>query len=124
MRTLKSLVFVVIFVTAGASLGCWSRPHRPVTLKELSGDYVCRSAPGPPQHDPDKLTLNADGTFVLIHMPGGHFGSKEEGKWEIVNSPSHPEVAFGRGLFPIRVKGRKVRLLIDEDLGYWYEKVR
>jgi len=124
MQTVRPLVLVVIFVLAGASFGCWSSPHRPVKLEELSGDYVCRSAPGPPQHDPDKLTLKADGTFVLIHMPGGRPGSKEEGKWEVVNTSPHPEVGFGRGLFPIRVKGKQVRLLIDEDLGYWYEKVR
>jgi hypothetical protein len=48
------------------------------------GEYVVSADAGTP-HEPDRLTLRADGQYVLVHVVGGHPASKEEGAWRLVN---------------------------------------
>jgi hypothetical protein len=111
-------------VTASLFLvcGCYRRPSTSFERAALVGAYVYRSAAGPPIHSPDRLTLRADGTYVLVHMPGGRPGRTDLGTWRFVRG-SHPHVLVGRAGYPVRIKGRRVRLLIDLDLGYWYQKI-
>jgi len=57
-------------------------------------------------------------------MPAGHQGSTEEGRWQLISKPA-PRIAFGDTLYPVEVKRNKVvRLLIDDDLGWSYEKTQ
>lgn len=124
---MRRFLTVSILLAATICSGCgYRRPSKPLESGALVGTYVYRSAGGPPIHSPDKLTLKADGTYVLIHMPVGQPGSTERGTWKFYNSPSWgggPQVDFvGRGSYPVEVKGNEVRLLINLDVGHWYQK--
>jgi len=113
--------YVVLGILAvGMSIGCTTAPVKSDTLV---GDYIYRSADKGAQHDPDRLTLRSDGKYVLVHMPGGHPGSTEEGEWRLENGPS-PNLLLNHAGYPIKVKGKDVRLLINDDLGQWYEKTK
>jgi hypothetical protein len=122
----RALVGAVLLVVACSACSFWRAG--PVNRATLIGNYVFRSVGGPPIHDPDRLTLKADGKYVLIRMPGGHPGPVEKGTWQLYNDPpsptygSHPILALGTNTYPIEVKGKTVRLLVNDDLGYFYEK--
>ena len=89
----------------------------------LVGNYVFQMGDrGAPHHDPDRLTLEADGKYILVHMPDGHPGSTEEGTWQLWSNLGQPQVAFGNGTYPVEIRGKRIRLLVNDDLGYWYEK--
>jgi hypothetical protein len=130
MPQLRPLVTVGAFIFIGLCSACGFWRSAPLKRDILVGNYVYRSVGGPPIHDPDRLTLKADGKYILVHMPGGRTGPVEEGTWELYNNPSsptygsYPLVALGTNSYPVEVKGKHVRLLIDLDLGYWYEKTK
>lgn len=94
----------------------------------LVGTYVYHCADPTAPHAPDRLTLRADGTYVLVHVSGGRAGKTDTGTWHLFNNPPSPKygnqpvVAVGRNGYPVEIKGKRARLLIDLDLGHWYEK--
>ncbi len=110
-------VFALVFLW-----GC-SGYHEPSKAPErvmLVGTYIF-SYGGQP-HSPDRLTLEANGRYVLVHMSESHPGRKEEGRWQLFHDDLGWKLGFGTGLWPIEVKGQHVRILINDDLGWWYEK--
>ncbi len=119
---------------AGLCSACTSGRNAPLTAGTFVGTYVYYSGDNSEAHDPDKLTLRADGTYFLVHMPGGHPGSAEEGTWELLNDPAPKQgiwrflsatehrIAFGDRIYPVEITGKHIRLLIDVDLEQWYEK--
>lgn len=121
MPQLKSYLIIGMLALGGLGSGCTSGRNAPLKPDTFVGDYIyyCDD-PGAP-HDPDRLTLKADGKYILVHMPGGRPGSTEEGTWRLIKDP-WPRVLFGDGVYPVEIKRKLVRLLIDEDLGHWYEK--
>lgn len=121
MQRLTPCLLAGMLALVGLASGCWHSPNAPVRRDLVVGEYVyhCED-PGSP-HDSDKLTLRADGTYLLVHMPGGHPGPREEGAWELYND-NPPRVAVKDYVHPLLVRGQNVRLLIDDDLGRWYEK--
>lgn len=126
MRLVTSFSATVFLALAALAFGCWSSPHGPVRRDMVVGDYVFRADDRGTPHDADRLSLRADGSFTLLHMPDGRAGAREEGRWQLWSAPDHSEVAvvlFGHGACPILVKGNGVRLIVNWDLGYWYEKV-
>ena len=123
MQRLTPCLLVGMLALVGPASGCWHRPDAPVSRDLLAGDYVYHSDdPGSP-HDPDRLTLRADGTYVLEHMPRGRPGKSEEGAWQLVSAPD-PYVLVGHAGYPIEVRGKRLRLTIDYDLGHSYEKAQ
>jgi hypothetical protein len=120
---LRSLRLIGILAPACVAFACWSAPRTPVKAEMLVGDYVYHDGSGVP-HGADRLTLRADGTYILVHVGGNHPGSKEEGEWDISNGPEYPVVGFANFAHPILVKGNKVRLMVNDDLDQYYEKVR
>ena len=112
-------VFALVFLW-----GC-SGYHEPSKAPEratLVGTYIYRSGDSGEPHAPDRLTLEASGRYVLVHMRGDHAGAKEEGRWQLWNDDPGWELALGDSYYPIEVKGQHVRLLINDDLSWWYEK--
>ena len=122
MPSLRAYVLVGTLILACAASGCYTKPGPELKPESLVGDYVFQMADsGAPHHDPDRLTLRPDGRYLLVRMPAGNPGSTEEGTWEL-RTNFQPRVAFGNRTYPIEIKGKHVRLIVNDDLGYWYEK--
>ena len=122
MPQLRAYVMFGMFALLGVISGCTSGRNAQLKPETFVGEYVYYSADKGAAYDPDKLTLRADGKYILVHMPGGHPGSTEEGTWRLWSNLGQPQLAFGNGTYPVEIKGKQVRLLIDLDLGHWYEK--
>ena len=113
-----------ILVFLGVGTGCWRRPTQ-LKADMFVGEYVFQMGDsGAPYHDPDRLILRANGTYTLIHMPGGHPGWTEGGSWEVYNNQGETELAFGNRGCLIRTKGKRIRLIVNDDLDYYYEKTK
>ncbi len=110
-----------MFAMLGMVPGCAPDRNAQLKLETFVGEYIYYSADKGAQHDPDRLTLRADGRYILVHMPNERFGSTEEGTWQLF-SDFDPQVAFGGRTYPAKIKGKEVRLLINDDLGQWYAK--
>ena len=121
--SLKSARFVSGMLVLSMSLGC--AVFRPVEVKRetLVGDYVLGSDEPSDRCDPDRLTLRADGSYTLTHMPNGRPGPQERGTWRLLHEPPD-EVLVGDTGFPIELKGNRVRLMANYDRGEYYEKTR
>lgn len=127
MSSVSRILTTSALLAATICPGCSGYHRPPATLPSaaLVGTYVYVSAGGPPIHSADRLTLRADGTYVLVRMSGGHPGPTERGEWEFFGSPpwgGGPQVEFGRGSYPVEVSGKEIRLLINLDVGHWYQK--
>jgi hypothetical protein len=121
MTQLRACVIFGIFSLCGVASGCTTEKSVKLRPEMFVGEYVYYSADKGAQHDPDRLTLRADGRYTLVHMPSGHLGSTEEGTWQLFSN-LEPRVSIGNRTYPVELKGRHLRLLIDLDLGQWYEK--
>lgn len=121
MTKLRVNVGIVLVVLLGVFSGCNSERKVQIEPVMLVGEYVYHAADKGEPHDPDILTLKADGNYTLAHMPGGRVGPIEQGAWQLFND-FQPGVAFGSRRYPVEFKGKHVRLMIDSDLGHWYEK--
>ena len=116
---------IVLFVLLGTLFGCSSQSDAQLKPESFIGEYVFQMGDsGAPHHDPDRLTLQADGKYILVHMPGGHPGSTEEGTWRLWSNSGQPQIAFGNRTYPIEIRGKHIRLIVNDDLGYWYEKMK
>jgi hypothetical protein len=120
---LRAYVIFGIIALSGVVSGCTKDQSALLRPETFVGEYVyyCEGSGDP--HDPDRLTLKADGRYLLVHMPGGRPGSKEEGTWELILTGSEPRVGIGDRVYPIDITGGRVWLLIDGDLGHWYKKI-
>jgi len=100
----------------------------PVAREALVGSYVYKSEDPEgtaTDHTWDRLVLQADGRYDLIE--GGPTKPKSEtvGAWTTEPSEASGQVVvLGNAGYPVRVEGSDVRLLIDDDVGIWYQKVR
>lgn len=125
MSPVRTCIIIGTIMMAALCLCCsrWAVARAPVNQQLVVGRYVFQMEDsGAPHHEPDSLTLKADGEYTLVHVLGGHPGSTEEGKWEILNK-FQPAVAFGHRTYPVEIKGRRIRLVVNDDLGYYYEKI-
>ncbi len=110
----------------GLALFACHSSQPPITYNALVGTYVYRS------HDPenrstdhewDRLTLSPDGKYDL--MEGGPTKAKSDktGRWYFRDGDP-AEVDLDHAGFPVRVERREIRLLIDDDVGIWYAKLK
>ena len=107
----------------GVFSACTSQRNTQLKPETFVGDYIFQMGDsGAPHHDPDRLTLKANSSYVLVHMPGGHPGSTEEGTWRLWSNLGQLQVAFGNRTYPVEIRGKRIRLIVDDDLSYWYEK--
>ncbi len=118
---LRSYPVIGTLAVLALSFACTSERNAELKPERFVGEYVYYSDDKGSPHDPDRLTLRADGKYTLVHMPGGRPGATEEGAWHLYDTPE-PSIAFGDTVYPIEIKSNHVRLLIDLDVGHWYEK--
>jgi hypothetical protein len=122
MVRLRAYVVIGLMALLAVSSGCWSAPKVQLRAETLAGEYIYYSADKGESHDPDRLSLRPDGTYTLVHMPGGRIGPVE-GRWQVLND-FQPGVAFGGQRYPVEIRGKHVRLVINMDLGHWYETTK
>jgi hypothetical protein len=104
--------------------GCHETQH--LSRESVVGSYVYKSQDPDGRstdHELDHLILQADGKYYLVL--GGSTKPKTEkvGNWRFYGGDS-PEIDLDHAGYPVRVKGDEVRLLVDDDVGIWYAKVR
>jgi len=75
-------------------------------------------------HNLDHLVLQADGKYDLVQGGPTKPRTETSGTWTVWDGGGNgPEVSLDRSGYPIRKQGKVVKLLIDNDVGIWYEKV-
>lgn len=107
--------------------GCQGAESRSITRQALVGDYgyksVDTSVDKATDHQLDRLTLKADGTYKLVQGGSTKARSEKNGSWSI-EPGDPPNVLLDHAGYPIQVKKGEVRLLINDDLGEWYVKAK
>jgi hypothetical protein len=109
-----------------ALAGC-SISQQPVTRDLVVGTYAYRSEDPedrPTDHNLDRLLLEGDGKYDFIQ--GGSTKAKVEttGSWTLWSGRDGVHVILGHAGYPVKVKGKEVQLLVDNDTGIWYQKVK
>jgi hypothetical protein len=119
-RIARALVGVLMSSTV---VGCSADRAALLDEHSLVGDYVFESMEPDTTHGLDRLELKADGKYVRERRGVGQSASRQEGIWRLY-AGHPPNVVVDNVGYPIEVKGKQVRLLINDDLGQWYAKVR
>lgn len=114
------LAFTVVLLLSGCS--AYHEPSKAPKRELLVGTYVLWSGDSGENLPPDKLSLEANGTFVLTHMVGGRPGTKEEGRWQLFDDGPGWSLGLGHHGYPIWLSGEHVHLVVDSDLNIWYDK--
>ena len=99
-----------------------------VTRETVVGAYVYKSEDPEGRatdHNLDHLVLRSDGKYDLVEGGSTKPRSETIGTWTLWNGGGNgPRVILDRAGYPVEVKGNKVRLLVDNDVGIWYEKAK
>jgi hypothetical protein len=107
--------------------GCNTDQSSALTQQTLVGSYVYRSVDTsvdkPTDHQFDRLTLKADGTYDLVQGGSTKARSEKTGQWTI-QPGDPPNVLLDHAGYPIQKKKGEVRLLINDDLGEWYVRAK
>jgi hypothetical protein len=114
---------LLVLLVVGVHAGCTSRRNVPPERDAFVGEYIYHTGDKGSPHDPDRLTLKEDGQYILVLMPGGQPGSKQQGVWRLEGG-ANPEILLGSAGYPVEIKDRNIRLLINQDLGWSYEKMK
>jgi hypothetical protein len=122
---LMKLQFGLAILACCVLAGC--RTAQPsITRDSLVGNYVFKSEDPENRatdHEWDQLTLHANGEYNLVQGGPTKTKSEKTGFWHF--SGGDPAVVdLDHAGYPVRVRQGNIRLLIDEDVGIWYEKVR
>ena len=83
-----------------------------------SGDYIATN------HDGDCLILKPSGEYIFLQGGTTKAMSETRGQWRLTSLeyPNTSRISLDSHGYPIRVKEGKIRLLVNDDLGVWYEK--
>jgi hypothetical protein len=122
MQEVRAFVLLGLLALLEVTSDCTAERNAQLKPERLVGEYVYYAADPGAEHDPDRLRLRADGKYTLVHLLGGRPDSTEEGTWQLVNDPT-PTILLGHAGFPVQIQGNDVRLLIDNDLAQWYQKI-
>jgi hypothetical protein len=119
------LYFGLAMLVCCALTGCHT-PQQSIARENLVGTYVYRSEDPearPTDHEWDRLTLEADGKYHLVQ--GGPTKARTEtvGVWTFV-AGIKPSISLDHAGYPVEIKEHQVRLLIDNDVGIWYAKLK
>jgi hypothetical protein len=106
--------------------GC-SINQQPVAKDLLVGTYIYKSEDPedrPTDHNLDRIVLERDGKYEFIQ--GGSTKAKVEttGSCTLWTGRDAVHVILDHSGYPVEVKGKEVRLLVDNDTGIWYQKVK
>ena len=122
---MRNLHVRLVVLGCCALAGCGT--SQPIKREMLVGTYVYRSEDPedkPTNHNFDRLTLQADGSYDFVQ--GGSTKPKTErtGSWHFYDGGRQPTVDLDHSGYPVELKGNGVRLLVDNDTGIWYQKVK
>jgi hypothetical protein len=118
LKKLRTLLSLTLFWTAACRT-------QPVTTETVIGayNYVSEDPENRPNEtSANKLVLLADGRFTLTEGGESKPITRTSGKWTLTSIRSEPTVILADTAFPVSITRRTVRLLIDTDVGIWYEK--
>jgi hypothetical protein len=117
----------LLMLACCALAGCHTN-QPPVTRETLVGSYVYKSEDPEGRatdHEWDHLTLQADGKYDLVQGGSTKPRSETVGAWALwAGGADGLEVLLDHAGYPIQIKGNEVRLLIDNDVGICYAKVK
>ena len=122
MPDIKRYAALGVFSLFSTLFGCAPDRAAQLNAEGLVGEYVFYSADAGAPHDPDRLTLRADDQYSLLYVSAGSPATRVEGTWQLVHDAA-THVEFGGRSYPVEVKGKEVRLLVDTDIGHWYLKL-
>jgi hypothetical protein len=125
VQRIMRLQIGLLMLACCALAGCHTN-QPPVTRETLVGSYVYKSEDPEGRatdHEWDHLTLRADGHYELVQGGPTKAKSEKTGFWRFYGG-DRPEVDLDHAGYPIQAKGSEIRLLIDNDVGIWYEKVK
>ncbi len=108
-----------------ALAGCGT--SQPVTQDILVGTYVYKSEDPedrPTDHSLDRLVLERDGKYDFIQGGSTKPRSEQTGSWHLYEGGRQPTLDLDHSGYPVEMKGNEVRLLVDNDTGIWYQKVK
>ena len=105
--------------------GCHADQPIPSNPEAFVGGYVYKSVDTSvdraTDHELDRLTLQADGKYVLVQGGSTKVRSEKGGVWHLVGG-DRPNVELDHAGYPIQMKRAEIRLVINDDLGEWYVK--
>lgn len=108
-----------------ALAGCGT--SQPIKREMLIGTYVYKSEDPedrPTDHNFDRLILQGDGKYVFILGGSTKPRSEQTGSWHFYSAGWQPTVDLDHSGYPVEVNGNEVRLLVDNDTGIWYQKLK
>jgi len=133
MKRLISFILCLLVFDACSSEPVPTDPMDYVGMYEYRTAYPINNAPPEREkyistnHDGDCLILKPSGEYVLMQGGTTKAMSETKGRWRLFvfqfHSIDRPEIVLDLHGYPIRVKKGIIRLLINDDLGVWYEKV-
>ena len=102
---------------------------------DLVGDYVYKSEDPEDKasdHEFDNLRLQADGKYELVQGGSTKPKSEKVGSWHFIGRDSpgllfsgeSAEVDLDNSGYPVTINGNEIRLMIDDDTGVWWIKVK
>lgn len=120
----RFLLILLLFVFCGLT-GCHTA-QPPLTREALVGSYVYVSKDPESlasDHNLDQLILQSDGGYDLVEGGTTKAASEKKGAWRIVPG-TPPNVVLDHAGYPIEIRKNEIRLLVDLDVGTWWEKAK
>jgi len=105
--------------------GCHTS-RAPVTPESLVGGYTYVSKDPEMRatdHSLDHLVLLSNGKYDLVEGGTTKVVSEKEGVWRVVPGDP-PNLLLDLAGYPIEIREKEVRLLIDLDVGIWWVKAK
>lgn len=109
-----------------ALAACQADQTSSLTPDDLVGNYIYKSEDPenkPSEHEFDHLVLKSDGRYDLVQGGSTKARSETMGMWYFTAGES-AIVDLDHSGYPARKKGNEIRLLIDDDVGIWFAKVK
>ncbi len=106
-------------------MACQTDQTASLKRDDLVGSYIYKSEDPenkPTDHEFDHLALQSDGRYKLVEGGSKKAKSETSGMWFFTPGVS-AEVDLDHSGYPVRKRGKEIRLLIDSDVGIWFAKV-
>jgi hypothetical protein len=113
-------------ITAALTGGCSEQ----VRQREIAGEYLYQCddplslEPKWDEHRWNRVVLRQDGSYLATQPVRGPASTQEEGRWTLENYGGRPGVFLGTRGYPVRLRPKEIRLVINDDLSQWFAKAR
>lgn len=121
------LRFLIFTLVSALIAGCHANQPIPTNPESFVGSYVYvsidTSVDKATDHQLDHLVLQSDGKYDLVEGGSTKARSEKTGVWHLVHG-DRPNVELDHAGYPIQMNRHKIRLVVNDDLGEWYQKVQ